>query len=163
MKKIMPVRGLPVLAVLLCLFFTGCGPIRITGFDREVAPPRSTGIGAAVVRTAQTQLGKFYRYGGTSPRTGFDCSGLIWWAYRQHGLKVPRLAADQAKAGSAVSRSALRPGDILVFRTPNPHTALYVGGGKFIHSPSSGKRVRHDEMKNPYWSKRLVRIRRVVR
>ncbi len=161
--KIIPVQGISALALLLCLFVAGCGPTRITGIERAVVVPRTTGVGAQVVSTAQTQLGKFYRYGGASPQTGFDCSGLIWWAYRQHGIKIPRVARDQAGAGSSVSRSGLRPGDILVFKTPNLHTALYAGRGKFIHSPSSGKRVRHDEMKNPYWSKRLVRIRRVVR
>ncbi len=70
-----------------------------------------------IVRTASSQEGKQYRMGGASPSRGFDCSGLIWWAYRQNGLKVPRVTVDQARAGYAVPKSSPRPGDIMVFRT----------------------------------------------
>ena len=118
-------------------------------------------------QTARSQIGAHYRLGGTTPK-GFDCSGLIWWAYRQHGINVPRVTDAQAKAGYGVGRGiAMRPGDILVFDTNRGrtglHTALYTGNGRFVHSPTSGKRVREDSLAQEYWKKRLIRIRRIVR
>lgn len=115
-----------------------------------------------VVRTAQTQLGTFYRFGGSSPSKGFDCSGLIWWAFRQNGITVPRVTTDQARSGRKVSQP--QPGDILVFRTGRGnsglHTALYAGNRTFVHSPSSGKRVCTDSLADTYWGPRLIMIRR---
>ena len=103
--------------------------------------------------------------GGASPSRGFDCSGLIWWAYRQNGLKVPRVTVDQARAGYAVPKSAPRPGDIMVFRTSSGprglHTGIYAGNNTFIHSPSRGKTVRRENME-PYWGNRLIAVRRIV-
>jgi len=105
-----------------------------------------------IVRTASSQEGKQYRMGGASPSRGFDCSGLIWWAYRQNGLKVPRVTAP-------------RPGDIMVFRTSSGprglHTGIYAGNNTFIHSPSRGKTVRRENME-PYWGNRLIAVRRIV-
>lgn len=162
--------GLPALVVSLCVavcLLSGCGAKTITGLVwRDPARPSPSGSASAVVRSALSQVGKPYRYGGSTPR-GFDCSGLIWWAYRQNGVTVPRVTRDQATAGSAVRANALRPGDILVFNTRSSgsglHTALYAGGGTFVHSPSSGNRVRTDTLANAYWSKRLIRMRRILR
>lgn len=168
MSKIRLRRVLPFLIAVSCLLSVGCGSVTITGtsgIGQSVARPGSD-TALQAVRSAQTQVGKLYRSGGSSPRTGFDCSGLIWWAYRQHGVNVPRVTTDQARAGYAVSRSQARPGDILVFKTSSGsrglHTALYAGQGRFIHSPSTGKRIRYDKMNNSYWSKKLIRIRRVT-
>ena len=148
--------------LVMLLLVAGCGSKRI-GYD----PVDRSDAGFRVVRTAQTQIGKRYRAGGTSPATGFDCSGLIWWAFRQHGVSVPRVTRDQASAGSGVSRSNLRPGDILVFKTRSGpaglHTALYAGNGAFVHSPSSGKRIRMNGMNEEYWRQRLIGVRRVLR
>lgn len=118
-----------------------------------------------IVRTASSQEGKRYRMGGASPYRGFDCSGLIWWAYRQNGLKVPRVTVDQARAGYAVPKNSPRPGDIMVFRTSGGprglHTGIYAGNNTFIHSPSRGKTVRRENME-PYWGNRLIAVRRIV-
>ena len=127
----------------------------------------ASSLGARVAQTARSQIGAHYRLGGTTPK-GFDCSGLIWWAYRQHGINVPRVTDAQAKAGYGVGRGiAMRPGDILVFDTRRGrtglHTALYTGNGRFVHSPTSGKRVREDSLSQEYWKKRLIRVRRIVR
>lgn len=114
-----------------------------------------------VVATIKKQIGVRYRYGGATPR-GFDCSGLIWWGYHQHGINIPRVTGDQAGAGRGVSTSSMRPGDILVFKTSaGLHTGIYAGGNMFIHAPSSGKRVRQESLKSTYWSPRLKAIRRV--
>lgn len=161
---------LPILFLLACLaacLLSGCGAKTITGLvwrEPEAAGP--VGSGSAVARSALSQVGKPYRYGGSTPR-GFDCSGLIWWAYRQNGVTVPRVTTDQAKAGKAVKASAMQPGDVLVFKSRSSsrglHTALYAGNGTFVHSPSSGSRVRTDKIANSYWSKRLIRVRRILK
>lgn len=98
---------------------------------------------------------------------GFDCSGFIMWAFGQHGVKVPRITKDQAKAGDSVSRSDMRLADILVFRTRSGptglHTALYAGNGRFVHSPSRGRNVCIDSLQDRYWGPRLIEVRRVLR
>lgn len=160
---------LAVLAALFCLavLLSGCGRKHISAPPLEGGAAYDASLGARVAQSARSQVGAHYRMGGTTPR-GFDCSGLIWWAYRQHGINVPRVTDAQARAGRAVGRGApLRPGDILVFNTRRGrtglHTGLYTGGGRFVHSPTSGKRVREDKLEQEYWKKRLVRVRRVVR
>lgn len=152
---------------LMALLLSGCGVTYITAPNYGSSGSRYDGsVGARVAQTAKSQIGAHYRAGGTTPR-GFDCSGLIWWAYRQHGINVPRVTDSQAKAGYEVGRSPMRPGDILVFDTNRGrtglHTGVYTGNGRFVHSPTSGKRVREDSLNQEYWKKRLIRIRRVVR
>lgn len=117
----------------------------------------------AVVRTAYSQMGKKYRLGGASPQKGFDCSGLLYWAYRQNGIKIPRVSKEQAKAGRGVPNGKARAGDIVVFRTGwnSLHTGIYAGGDTFIHSPRKGKHVKMDHMQ-PYWGNKLVAVRRIV-
>ena len=141
--RFMALAGLLCLALLL----SGCGTTYISAPDYGGRYDTSS-LGARVAQTARSQIGAHYRLGGTTPK-GFDCSGLIWWAYRQHGINVPRVTDAQAKAGYGVGRGiAMRPGDILVFDTNRGrtglHTALYTGNGRFVHSPTSGKRVRED-------------------
>ena len=149
------------IAVAMLFLLTGCG---IFQFGSEDVSPKAA---HQVVSTAYTQLGKRYAYGGASPKAGFDCSGLIFWAYRKHGFKVPRITTDQARYGKKVAKNQIREGDILVFKIPesprNLHTALYAGKQQFIHSPGKGKRVKVDSVQKEYWKKRLVAVRRVVR
>ena len=121
------------------------------------------GGGTSVVRVARSQTGVPYRTGGTSPQRGFDCSGLIYWVYQQHGVAVPRVAKSQALFGNRVSAGALRPGDIVAFRVNGDyHTGIYSGNGKFIHSPKAGSRVREESINTNYWSDRFVGGRRVL-
>ena len=155
-----------------CLCFCLCCAVLLSGCGTKyISAPTWDGrgdgsIGSSVAQMARSQVGSRYRAGGTTP-SGFDCSGLIWWVYRQHGISVPRVTDAQAKAGSGVSRSAMRPGDILVFDTNRGrtglHTGIYIGNGRFVHSPTSGKRVREDPISMEYWDKRLIRVRRIVR
>lgn len=141
---------------------SGCGL-----FTAVVEEPQPAINCTGVVKTAYSQVGKKYRLGGASPKKGFDCSGLIWWSYKQHGVKIPRITTDQARAGKAVPKNAARPGDIVVFRTSGAprglHTGLYAGKGAFIHSPSKGKKVCLEKLSNPHWKKRLIAIRRIGR
>ena len=149
--------------LLACaVLLTGCGAFR-SAPDSGPAPESAR----KVVKTAYTQMGKKYRPGGASPQKGFDCSGLIWWVYKQNGYKVPRITVDQARAGYAVPKDQARPGDIVVFRTGSSprglHTGIYAGGDSFIHSPRRGEKVRMESMTIPYWRNKLIAVRRVVR
>jgi len=119
-----------------------------------VPDPTPSPRGEAVVQSARTQIGKPYKWGGISPKTGFDCSGYVYWAYQQNGIKVPRSTADQAKVGRTVPRSGLRPGDIVVFSPRwqrSKHTGIYSGKGKFLHSPKTGSRIREDSIDAKHW------------
>ena len=110
------------------------------------------------VRVAASMVGTPYRYGGSSPR-GFDCSGLVYYSYRQAGFHVPRTTRQQLRAANRIPMSQLSPGDLLFFRTVRQdvsHVAIYTGGGRFIHAPSSGKRVSYGSMSNTYWKNRLI-------
>lgn len=164
-----PLRAccLVLCAALVLGGMAGCGPKRITGLG-EVSQPSATSsaLGLKVARTAATQIGRPYRSGGETPKKGFDCSGLIYWSFRQNGVKVPRVTTEQMRMGQPVPRNRLQPGDIVVFRAssgPNGlHTGIYAGQGKFIHSPNSRSKVRMDSLSTPYWKKTFLTARRVV-
>lgn len=100
-----------------------------------------------ILDTAKSCLGIAYKTGGTTPKTGFDCSGFAQYVFAQAGVSLPRVSADQAKAGIAVPYSQLRPGDLVCFNTPVSHVGIYLGGGKFIHSPKPGDSVKITELK----------------
>ena len=133
------------------------------------SPDETTRILEAVVRTATDAMGTPYKWGGTG-KGGFDCSGLIQYAYGEHGIALPRRSVDQAESGQPVERvvDALRPGDILTFSTregPVTHVGLYVGGGQFIHSASNGVQQSRLSPEDPYgrwWWERWVGVRRVL-
>ena len=88
-----------------------------------------------------SQLGVPYQWGGASPSEGFDCSGLVMWAYAQVGVSLPHNAAAQHASGTPVSRSDLQPGDI-VFFYGDGHDGIYIGGGQFVHAPHTGDVVK---------------------
>lgn len=134
-------------------------------------PPRSiVGSAADVVRTALAALGTPYQWGGTA-ENGFDCSGLVQYAYGQHGIRLPRTSRDQATAGSEVPPvvEALKPGDILLFAARAgggvTHVGMYVGEQTFIHSASAGVKLSRLEVHDPegaWWLARWVGVRRVM-
>jgi cell wall-associated NlpC family hydrolase len=104
---------------------------------------------AAVVRYARKFLGVRYVWGGTSPATGFDCSGFTRWIYAHFGISLPHYSGAQWDMGRPVSRAGLRPGD-LVFFSGLGHVGMYVGGGHFIHAPHSGTTVEIDSLYGSY-------------
>ena len=110
-------------------------------------------------------LGVPYRRGGSTVETGFDCSGFVKSMYEQTiGLVLPRSAAQQAAATQTIERTELRPGDLVFFNTMRrafSHVGIYVGNGKFIHSPKPGAEVRVEDMGGSYWAKRFDGARRV--
>lgn len=122
-------------------------------------PPKATvRAPQTVVATARSVLGVPYRYGGTSIH-GFDCSGLVNYAYRSAGITVPRSSSEQFRQSRRVPLQNLQAGDLLFFRLRPPkvsHVAIYDSNGRFIHAPSSGKQVSYGSLDNPYWHKHLV-------
>ena len=110
-------------------------------------------------------LGVPYRRGGNSAESGFDCSGFVKAIYQQTiGLVLPRSAAQQAAATQTIDKSELRPGDLVFFNTMRhafSHVGIYVGNGKFIHSPKPGAEVRVEDMGLAYWARRYDGARRV--
>jgi cell wall-associated NlpC family hydrolase len=134
------------------------------------APRTITGNAADVVRSALAVLGTPYVWGGTAAN-GFDCSGLVQWAYGQHGVRVPRISRDQANVGVLVTPviQALQPGDILVFAAQPgggvTHVGLYIGEQTFIHSSSEGvklSRLEATDSDGAWWVARWVGARRVI-
>ena len=123
------------------------------------------GKASELVIQAMGLLGVPYKLGGTSEEKGFDCSGFVRYMYEKSvGLVLPRRAEDQAKATEEISRSELKPGDLVFFNTLKrtfSHVGIYVGDGKFIHAPRPGKAVRVDDMREAYWQKRFNGARRV--
>ena len=99
------------------------------------------------IETAKKYLGTDYVSGGASPAAGFDCSGLTQYAFLKAGMTIPRVSADQAKAGISVPAGQLRPGDLVAFNSPVTHVGIYIGGGKFIHSPKTGDVIKVTELK----------------
>lgn len=100
--------------------------------------------GAAIVEVARRYLGTKYVWGGASPKTGFDCSGLIQWAAAQSGIKIPRTTYEQVKAGTPVAPGKLQAGDAVFFAKGSDvhHVGIYIGGGKFLEAPHTGAVVR---------------------
>ncbi len=108
----------------------------------------SAGLGVRAVALARRELGVPYVWGGDGP-SGFDCSGLVFYVYGRLGVHLPRVAADQYRAGRHVSRSDLRPGDLVFFHGLG-HVGIYIGGGSFIHAPHTGDVVRISSLSGWY-------------
>jgi cell wall-associated NlpC family hydrolase len=119
-----------------------------------------------LVVTAMGFLGVPYKRGGNTAETGFDCSGFVRAMYEKTiGLVLPRRANEQAAATEAIDKRDLRPGDLVFFNTMKrafSHVGIYVGEGKFIHSPKPGAQVRVEDMGQNYWQRRFDGARRVL-
>lgn len=135
--------------------------VRTPAHDFDSPPQAQSDFVAA----ALAHLGTPYKYGGSSPEAGFDCSGLVWFTARKSlGLHLPRNAAAQAREGTKVERTELQRGDLVFFNTLGrrySHVGIYVGNGRFVHSPRSGSRVRVDDMSSRYWNTRYNGARRL--
>jgi cell wall-associated NlpC family hydrolase len=113
-----------------------------------------------IVRTAESFVGIPYKWGGTSPNAGFDCSGLTMAVYQLNGLRLPRSSAQQYTYGKWVSKKALKKGDLVFFATSGgnkvSHVGVYTGNNEFIHAPSAGKSINTESLSNRYYVKRYV-------
>jgi murein DD-endopeptidase len=149
---------LRILAVLAALLVAACASA-----PRTDAPATRAADRAAA--NALKLVGAPYRYGGASPRRGFDCSGLVQYSYRRAGVSLPHNTERQRRLSTPIRRAELRRGDLIFFNEEgrkNSHVGIYVGRGLFVHAPSSGKRVREDRLNSPYWRKHLSETRRVA-
>jgi cell wall-associated NlpC family hydrolase len=110
---------------------------------------------------AVERVGVPYRYGGESPESGFDCSGLIRWSYARVGVDVPHNSRALYGVGEKVRRAALEPGDVLFFRGLG-HVGMYLGNGRMVHAPQTGKHVEIVELAETNYGQRLIGARRVT-
>lgn len=115
---------------------------------------------------ALSLVGAPYKYGGRSPDTGFDCSGLVHYLFSEvRGVALPRRAQEMSRVGDTVGRHELAPGDLVFFdtlREPFSHVGIYLGNHRFVHAPSSGGRVEVVAMTDRYWARRYNGARRVA-
>ncbi|WP_460417932.1 C40 family peptidase [Pseudomonas sp. microsymbiont 2] len=120
-----------------------------------------------VLSRAVNVLGTPYRWGGSSPKKGFDCSGLVKYAFNDVAdVDLPRTSNAMAQGqGVKVAKSDLKPGDLIFFNIKSRrvnHVAIYLGNDRFIHAPRTGKRVSIDSLEKPYWQKHYVVAKRVL-
>jgi cell wall-associated NlpC family hydrolase len=133
-----------------------------------ITQQESGGKVQAVLKRALTLLGTPYRWGGTSPDSGFDCSGLVGYVFRTAlGIELPRVSRDMATKADAElisKREDLQQGDLVFFGRKGRvnHVGIYVGEGRFLHSPSTGKDVRVDSLVSGYWGTKFMQARRVA-
>ncbi len=138
------------------------------GSSRVVAPAKvDPNSSQAVVNRALTALGTPYRWGGTSLEHGFDCSGLVNYAFKKvDDLDLPRTSRALSRVdGPKVAKGDLEPGDLLFFRIRGrsvDHVAIYLGNDRFIHAPRRGTNVRIDKLSDGYWKKHFQLARRVM-
>ncbi|GAB3434082.1 C40 family peptidase [Phycicoccus ginsengisoli] len=139
LRRALPTSWAPYLFALLL----GLGLVVSPAATPKAHAAVSLGTVSSAARVAAAQVGVPYRYGGTSPRTGFDCSGLTLYAYARAGKLLPRTAQQQYAAATRISRSSARPGDLVFFHSGRTiyHVAVYAGAGYIWHAPKPGKRV----------------------
>jgi len=160
---------LPIIALL-----SACGGGKTT---RPAPPPASTQVwpsvtpndpqaANAVLMRAIGLVGTPYRYGGNTPESGFDCSGLVAYVYREMlDLRLPRTSRDLAAVqGPKIDPKRLAPGDLVFFGDKGNvfHVGIYVGEGRFVHAPSTGGTVRLDSLGGPYWKDHYTGAKRVL-
>ena len=128
----------------------------------NVVTTSGSSSGAAVVAKAKSYIGYKYVYGGSSPSTGFDCSGFTSYIYKQFGVSLNRTAAGQYSNGTAVSRSNLQPGDLVMFgKSGINHVGIYIGGGMIVHAENKTTGVTTDTINSGYYNKNYVGARRI--
>lgn len=135
------------------MILTGCSSSQITH-----SPGNTQDTGKQLVTLSRQLIGAPYRYGGESPR-GFDCSGLVRYVYRQVGITVPHSSRLLYQKSRKVHLGNLHSGDLLFFNISESkisHVGIYAENGRFIHAPSSGKKVSIASLGNPYWKNKLI-------
>jgi cell wall-associated NlpC family hydrolase len=149
------------LAALLYGSFPTSAAARFDGpFPRE-RPAANPTLGQRAAKVALRAVGVSYQWGGTSPASGFDCSGLVYWAYRRLGIELPHSSYALYERGRRVAPSRLKPGDLLFFSGLG-HVGLYLGRGRMVHAPSSGRRVEVVPLGDSNYGLRLVGARRLA-
>lgn len=159
----LPLLGLVAAAALL----PGCATAPVPQPSSTPAAASASRLSAVQARDATVHalglVGTPYRWGGNTPESGFDCSGLIAYVYaRAAGVASPRSTAALQGWGQEVPAQALRSGDLVLFGSAGrvSHAGIFVGEERFVHAPSSGGQVRLERLSAPYWSQRLLAVRR---
>ena len=119
----------------------------------------------AAIQEASKYIGTDYKWGGSTPQTGFDCSGLMQWAYAQSGVQIPRVTYTQIEAANGVEvadRANLKPGDLVFFANAGDvhHVGMFLGGDKFLHAPHTGDVVKVSSLSEPYYASQFAGGRR---
>jgi cell wall-associated NlpC family hydrolase len=140
-----------VLVALATLGLAGCSS----------NPVSQDHVGRKAASVAVGQVGVPYRYGGSSP-AGFDCSGLVYYSYASAGISIPRTTSGQWAQMSTVKNTEMRAGDLLFFEISGKmsHVGLYLGDGRFVHAPSSGRAVSIESLDSRFYSDAFVRAGR---
>jgi cell wall-associated NlpC family hydrolase len=133
--------------------------------DIVVAPQsEELTLGAAVAELAMGMIGAPYRYGGADPREGFDCSGLVFYAFTHSGYGVPRTSREQFRAARKIALHDAGAGDLMFFQDQAKlsHVGIYIGDGLFVHAPATGQRVTVASIDSPYYQQHLVAVGRLA-
>lgn len=155
---IMP-RFIYVIFSAVVLLMAGCA-----GFSEGLPP--TTDARAAVVGQAVAQISAPYRYGGAQ-RTGFDDSGLVYFAFQEAGYEIPRAHEGQLRAGQPIRFAEARPGDLLFYHYDDGsdyklHTGVYLGNGQMVHASLKRDEVVNEIVDNPFWFQRLVAVIKIL-
>ena len=133
---------------------------------RVTVEPRiaDAAVGGAIADVAMGMVGTRYLYGGTDPLKGFDCSGLVYYAYEQAGYRVPRTSQELFRAARKISVNDADPGDLMFFQdqTKLSHVGIYLGDGLFVHAPASGQNVAVGSLESAYYQEHLVAVGRLL-
>ena len=154
----------------LAIIVSGCaGTAPHQSSSTPVAVARSASetlisLGDAVAQLATQLVGIPYRYGGDHPDSGFDCSGLVFYTYAQHGISVPRTSQALFKASEKIALEQADEGDLVFFQDQEKlsHVGIYLGRGLFVHAPSSGSTVSVGSLDAPYYQQHLVAVGRLL-
>ena len=121
-------------------------------------------VGGAIADVAMGMVGTRYRFGGMDPLEGFDCSGLVYYAYGQAGYRVPRTSQELFRAARKISIGDADPGDLMFFQdqTKLSHVGIYLGDGLFVHAPASGQNVAVGSLDSPYYREHLLAVGRLL-
>ncbi len=163
-------RSLFSISIIVCI--SGCAATAppdtipreqpsVVGRSIQEFSPQSGGV---VARHAVSMVGTPYLYGGTSPDRGFDCSGLVFYSYGQTGVSVPRTSLEQFRTARKISLNEALEGDLLFFEDQEKlsHVGIYIGDGRFVHAPSSGRTVSIASLDNAYYQMHLVGVGRLL-
>jgi len=166
-------HNLLFLIAFVSVALIGCANHSVRVSQRDVEPAAETPPAISVTDKASTvalqalaYLGVPYRAAGLSPQTGFDCSGLVAYVYREGaGVALPRNSFELSRVGQPIDRTALKPGDLVFYNTQHrdySHVGIYLGENRFIHAPASGGEVRVENLRADYWIRRYNGARRVI-
>jgi cell wall-associated NlpC family hydrolase len=169
MLRTSQLAAVPVIAAFAAVL-TGCAgapaapPAAAAG--RIVVEPRiaDATVGGAIADVAMGMVGTRYLYGGADPLEGFDCSGLVYYSYGQAGYRVPRTSQELFRVARKISVGDADPGDLMFFQDQAKlsHVGIYLGDGRFVHAPASGRNVAVGSLEQPYYRQHLVAVGRLL-